>query len=99
MEAVLALADTLLDPAAAQWERMHAAQDLDQHGPAALPYLFEAASLDWSADPAMVKLIGNSIANIWRASGVLMSAPTAGLPQAAVDEIVLHRSHFSGEGS
>ncbi len=94
MQAVLALADCLLDPQREQWERMHAAQDLDTHGPDALPYLFEATGLDWAHDPAMLKLIGNSIANIWREAGTLATAPIDGLPQAVIDEIQLHRSYL-----
>ena len=99
MERVLTLADCLLDPTREQWERMHAAQDLDECGPDALPYLFEATSLDWSHDPAMLKLIGNSIANIWRDAGILKTASTDGLPQATVDEIAMHRAHMGGEGT
>ena len=94
MEEMLALADCLLDPGREQWERMHAAQDLDTHGTAALPYLFEASALDWSHDPAMLKLIGNSIANIWREAGTLATASTDGLPDAVVDEIQLHRTYL-----
>ena len=94
MEEILALADCLLDPDREHWERMQAVQDLDTAGPAALPYLFEATSLDWSHDLAMLKLIGNSIANIWSSEGILMTASTDGLPARTVDEIELHRSYL-----
>ena len=94
MEDMLKAADCLLDPGREHWERMHAAQDLDTYGPAALPYLFEASALDWSHDEAMLKLIGNSIANIWREAGTLATASTDGLPGAVVDEIQTHRTYL-----
>ena len=94
MEEMLALSDCLLDPGREHWERMQAAQDLDTHGPPALPYLFEASALDWSHDPAMLKLIGNSIANIWREAGTLATASTEGLPAPVMDEIQLHRTYL-----
>jgi hypothetical protein len=95
-EAMLALADCLLDSTREQWERMQAAQDLDGHGEAALPYLFEAAAMDWSHDPGMRTLIGGAIATIWSEAGTLRTASTEGLPSETVQEIEAVRRHAPG---
>ena len=99
LEEMLATADILLDPDSEQWQRMHAVQDLDRHGRPALPYLFEASNLDWSQDPAMLSLIGDSIANIWREAGILMTAPVEGLPPQTIDQIEAHRDYFRKQAS
>ena len=96
MDDVHALGECLLDPAREQWERMHAAMDLDMKGPDALPYLFEAASLDWSHDPGMRMLIGTSIATIWQEQGMLSTASTDGLLPETVSEIENVRRHAPG---
>ena len=90
------LGECLLDPLREQWERMHAAQDLDQQGADALPYLFEAASLDWSHDPGMRMLIGTSIATIWHGQGTLRTASTDELPPETIAEIENVRRHAPG---
>lgn len=94
MEDMLKAVDCLLDPGREHWERMHAVQDLEWFGPVALPYLFEGANLDWSHDPNMMGLIGDTIANIWSKEGALMTATTEGLPQLTIAQIETHRSFF-----